>query len=310
MRAAPDALGYASPEYAAAVAGEGEVLVLPRSGAHLVRRHIPGTDLSDAVAPYPFLACVNWAALAADLADLPSDVVSVTAVVDPLGEWIDAELASAFPDLLRPFKKHVVVPLNGAAPPSTLASAHHRRNIRRALRSVSVRESSLGPEDLDAWISMYRDLIERTGAGGSAADFTPEGLRQQWGVPGLRVFVAEADQGPVSVALWMRVGDTAAYHLGASTDAGYAVGAAFAVFAHSMDRLQADGCRVVLLGGGPGIDSGESTGVFRFKAGWSDMTMYGRLGGRVLDPVIYRALAGGRGGANTNYYFPAYRLLA
>ena len=97
-------VGYSSVAYAKSLAAHGEPVHLSRSGAWMLKRAIPGTNHHDARGCYPLLVCSNWSGLAADLDSVGEELVSLVAVVDPLGEHDEAYLRRCFPDLVRPTK--------------------------------------------------------------------------------------------------------------------------------------------------------------------------------------------------------------
>ena len=110
------------------------------------------------------------------------------------------------------------------------------------------------------------------------------------------------------MTLWYEQAPAAYYHLGAYDDAGYAHGAAYALFAAALAHFRG---RVpwLALGAGAGVTGDEGDGLTRFKRGWATGTRTAVLGGRVLDAAAYARLAAGRAadaGAPPGF-FPAYR---
>ncbi|MBM3888816.1 MAG: hypothetical protein FJ388_06780, partial [Verrucomicrobia bacterium] len=69
--------GYRHPDYAAALAGFGRPLELPRCGGWILERPIPGSLRHDAMGPYPLFACSDWRGLRADLDALSNRLVTV-----------------------------------------------------------------------------------------------------------------------------------------------------------------------------------------------------------------------------------------
>lgn len=113
--------GYGSAEYASSLTHLGEPLWLPNAEGWLIRRQIPGSKLWDAIGCYPLFAYRHWELLHSDLSR-PADLVSVTAVVDPLtADRAGAALRSAFPDLLVPYKQHFLVDLQSDWPAASRA---------------------------------------------------------------------------------------------------------------------------------------------------------------------------------------------
>ncbi len=103
--------GYLHPGYAQALSEFGTPTELPRSGAWFLKRAIPGQTDFDGMGCYPYLACQDWSALAADLEALGSELVSFAATPDPFGQYTSADLQRAFPDVVIHFKDHYVADL-------------------------------------------------------------------------------------------------------------------------------------------------------------------------------------------------------
>jgi hypothetical protein len=225
-------------------------------------------------------------------------VLSVVAVADPLGSWDMGHLRAAFPDHLIPFKRHQVRDLHRPAP----LPAHHRRQLRRAARAVDVEVCAEPLEHLDDWVALYDGLVARRRLTGISA-FSRESFRQQLAVP--RMLALRAHRGGVTMGmtLWLIGGDTAYYHLGASTPAGYELSASYALFAVAFEHLRGLGVDRVDLGGSAGAQHSDD-GLFRFKRGWANAEAPAYLGGRVVDRGAYAALSTAAG---TTTWFPAYR---
>lgn len=295
-----DAPGYLSEAYAASLGFAGKALRLERSGAHLIEREIPGTSARDAMAPYPILCCRDWTRLGEDLDALEGQLVSVTAVTDPFAKVDPRELADAFGALCRPFKQHAVIDLE--RDPETSVSSHHRRNVRKALRSLEVEVCEKPLDRLDEWCALYDGLIERHEIRGIAA-FSRESFRDQLAVPGLQLLRACSGDETVGMILWYLHDDVGYYHLAAYSEEGYRSRASFALFWRSIELFRG---RVRWLGlgaqAGTGGDAGD--GLSRFKAGWGSEARDAYLCGRILDAERYAELAGDR---DAEAYFPAYR---
>ena len=271
-----------------------------RSEGWLLERRIPETEWRDAMGPYPLFTCGEWRHLAADMDDLRGRLVSVVLVADPMGDHDEALLRAAFPDLCRPYKKHFVVDLTLA--PRTFLSEHHRRNIRKARRRVTVEVAPPGGTFLDEWCRLYEELIRRHALHGLSA-FSREIFSLQFQVPGFMGLRALRDGEVVGAILFYRHGDTAWYHLGAYAPAGYESGASYALFAAAMEILSGQGVRWLALGGGAHVDPRPNDGLARFKQGWASGVRTAWICGRILDPERYRRLVGPGG----NGFFPAYR---
>ena len=297
----PAAGGYADPAYAASLAEFGEPRALPRCGGSVLVRRTPDLADADGIGPYPLFACTDWSGLAADLDDLRDELVSVSLVADPFGNWILEELEACFPDLLVPFKEHHIVDLSDSAEGGT--SSHHRRNARKALRDVDVEIVARTADMLEDWIALYENLVRRHEITGMAA-FSPAAFAALFEVGGMVAIRAVADGETVGATLWLVQNDVAYYHLGAYSQRGYELKASFALFATALEHFAQEGLAWLSLGAGAGLGDGEGDGLDRFKEGWSTGTRTAHLCGRILSPDRYEELS--RGVADTSY-FPAYR---
>lgn len=229
--------------------------------------------------------------------------MSVTAVAEPLGAPGAAALADAFPDLVRDFKLHYVADLTTDEP--RRLSDHHRRRLRKLPAELRAERIDPPSAALDDWGSVYAGLIRRHDIRGIAT-FSRESFAAQLAVPGCVAWRAALAGETVGMALWYRDGEDAWYHLGASSDRGYEVGSAYAIFRAALADLAASGVRRADLGGAAGIADDPSDGLARFKRGWSTSTVVARLCGRILDRDAYDRLSRARG-AGPGEYFPAYR---
>jgi hypothetical protein len=226
-------------------------------------------------------------------------------VIDPLANRPPSELARLFPDLARPLKEHFVVELDGE--PHRSVDAHHRRNARKALRTLSVERSEAPSEWASQWIALYAELIARHEISGIPA-LSPAALREQLEVPGAVAFRAREADASVAMLVWYVVGRAAYYHLGASSPRGYALHASFALFWEALAYFAQLGLTTLELGGGAGAVARADDGLSRFKRGWSTGTRTAYLCGRIFDHRAYAELAARRGtAASASGYFPAYR---
>jgi hypothetical protein len=288
---------YADGAYVRSLSDNGDPVHLVGSGGWLLGREVAGTGRRDLMGPYPLLSCADWGALADDLDRVDDDVLSVVAVADPLGSWDMSELRAAFPDHLIPFKRHQVRNLHQPAP----LPAHHRRRLSRAARAVDVEVCVEPLEHLDDWVALYDGLITRRRLTGISA-FSRESFRQQLAVPGMVALRADRSGVTVGMTLWLLGGDTAYYHLGASTPAGYELSASYALFAAAFEHLRELGVERVDLGASAGAQHRDD-GLFRFKHGWANAEAPAYLGGRIVDRRGYAALSAAAG----TTWFPAYR---
>ena len=217
---------YASAAYAQALADAdaGRVLAIPEWPGHAILRPLPG-GLVDAAGPYPRTPLSSASRLADGLARLrEAGTVSAVLVPDPMGAPSRARLAAAF-DHCRPFKTHFVADRRA---PGDWPSKHHRQKIRKARRACRVERVRLCDRLAD-WTRLYAGLASRHAITG-AADFTPAYVRALADDPAYATFAAWKDGRVVAMAIWFEWAGAAAYHLGASDEAGYAVGASYAIF--------------------------------------------------------------------------------
>ena len=306
---APDGLaaaGYAHPAYARSLSELGEPLFLERCGGWALERPIAESDLSDAMGPYPLFACTDWSGLPADLAELGARFeppVSLTVVTDPLAEADANLLRLAFPDLARPFKGHYLVDL--ARPPEESISGNHRRNLKRARRSLLAERLERPLDALDAWCDMYALLMRRHRIRGIAA-FSRASFAGQLGTPGIRAYRALEGGEAVGLSLWYRHGEHAWYHLSAMSERGRRLRASYLLVAAALEDLRREGVERVDLGAGAGLVDEPEDGLGYFKHGWSTGRAEAWLCGRVFDREAYGELARARGRQGSDY-FPAYR---
>lgn len=299
-----DATGYRRADYAAAVARGGEVQHLPRSGGFLIRRPVPGTmGFTDAMAPYPFLCCAGWNGLADDLAELPPDIVTVTAVTDPFAD-LDAEgLSACFNAMARPYKQHFTIrldqPLESFADPRKIAYA------RGALRKADV-ECCANPGDhMEDFLRLYGVLVERHGIRGAGL-MDEASLRAQAEVPGFRLFRAVRQGRTIAMVVIMERADTGYFHFILADEEGYRCSASYALVRVIADTYRQQGFRALSIGAGAGAFGSGDDGLTAFKRAWSSGSRTAFLCGHIRDRAAYDSLTAAKGQAATSY-FPAYR---
>jgi len=298
------ASGYAHAAYAAALSEWGQPVLLPRCGGWALERDIAGSGAVDAMGCYPLFTCRDWSALRRDLESIDRNWVSLVLVVDPFGDYSVDDLRACFPDLMIAFKRHYVVDLRRSA--RDFVDAHHVRNARKALRSVTVDVCSEPLTLLDDWTALYDVLIQRHQIRGITA-FSRASFGRQLHVPGLVALRARTGGETVGILLWYVTGNVAYYHLGAYSDAGYDACASFALFWFALEYFADLGVGWLALGAGAGIQGTEDDGLSRFKRGWSTDTRVAYLCGRIFDRAAYQALVRQRMDLPETGYFPLYR---
>lgn len=296
--------GYLHPTYAESLAEYGTPRELPRCRGWVLQRQIPGLSYQDAMGCYPLFCCQDWSQLHADLEALAGELVSLSLVADPFGVYDVAFLRDCFRDVIVPFKQHFVVDLS--LPSDTFIRSHHSRNARKARRELQV-ERYIDPANLiEDWMTLYRTLIERHHITGIVA-FSKESFTKQLKVPGVVAFRAVHAGATVGMLLWYVQGAVAYYHLGAYSPLGYQLRASFALFSYALECFVQQGLEWLNLGGGAGTGTGGTSGLSRFKEGWSTSTRTAYFCGRIFDQRRYSEIVRTKNIPPTSY-FPAYRV--
>lgn len=295
--------GYLHSRYAESLSEFGAPRHLPGSGAWILERPIPGTGLRDAMSCYPLFACQNWSELRQDLQELGEGLVSFAAVLTPFGDYTEESLHEWFSDVCIPFKQHYVADLNLS--PGSFVHPHHLRNAHKAMAAVQVEHCGTPSDWLQDWVMLYNTLIERHTITGISR-FSPASFAKQFSVPGLTVFRAAMENQTVGMLLWFTDGEVGYYHLGAYSELGYKVRASFALFAFAFEFFARQGVRWLNLGGGAGGVGPASSGLARFKQGWSSGFRTTYFCGRIFDRKKYEELTKAKGTVGAKY-FPAYR---
>src|SRR5213080_2643166 len=101
--------GYGNAAYAASLSEFGKPRHLPRCNGWLLERPILGCDSKDAMGCYPLFVCGDWSKLGADLVNIGEDLICLSLVTDPFGEFDVTALRDCFSDVMIPFKEHFVV---------------------------------------------------------------------------------------------------------------------------------------------------------------------------------------------------------
>ncbi len=294
--------GYLHPGYAESHIEAGEVRHLRRSGAWLLNRPIPGSDRFDARVGQPLLVCRDWGALPDDLAETAAlaDVVTVSALSDPLAPVTEAALRDAFTDVVRVHAQHFIVDL-----PSFWPSRDHRRAARRALRLVEIDIEEAPGRGLSQWPGLtarpggVMPAIEAPGLSRAA-------LTRQLGVPGCVSITALDEDGPVAMAIVFLAGEDAHLHLVVGNARGDALAASYALYAATAEDMAGRGLHRLDLGTAAAADPESAEDAVRFLAGWTDQIRPSYRCGRIVDRVAYDELTA-EAGATGSPAFPAYR---
>jgi len=295
--------GYLHSDYVQSLSEFGSSIHLNNSQGWLLKRKIPGFSWHDATGCYPIFSCRNWRKLHIDLKDIRDDLVSLSVVTDPFGDYDENILQRCFTDRVIPFKEHFIIDLS--RPIKTFVSNHHRRYARKALSNVYIEQCDEPLNFLDEWIDLYSVLIEKRNIKGIAV-FSRSSFAKQLTVPGIVVFRAVHDETTVGMLLWYVQGKVGYYHLGAYSPLGYELRASFALFWSAIEYFSAIGLNWLSLGAGPGLKSDHRDGLSRFKSGWSTDTRIAYFCGHIFDNLKYSTIVESKKIENTEY-FPVYR---
>lgn len=296
--------GYYSNAYAQSLAEFGIPQELPRCKAWILKRSIPGNSSYDAMGCYPLFVCKDWSKLALDLQNLSDDMVALSVVTDPFGQYNTAHLRQCFVDVVKPFKQHFVIDLH--RPIESYVNKHHLRNARKARQVLTVEKCEQPARFLDDWINIYDTLIERHDITG-ITKFSRKSFAMQFKVPGLVAFRAVHEGATVGMLLWYVQDKIGYYHLGAYSPVGYQFRASFALFWFAIEYFTASGLHWLNIGAGAGVGTVEKDGLARFKDGWSTGTRTAYFCGRIFDHHKYQEIVNAKGSPSSDY-FPAYRL--
>ena len=286
---------YADSRYASAFMPAYEPLLMPSVGLHVLKRPIPGSDLYDAMGPYPLSPLRADADLEADFDHLRAQgIVSLVLVSDPFFHPSHESLAGAF-DTAALFKEHYIYDFAQPQP----FSSHHRYEIRRAAPACDVRVIDLA-EHMDAWYALYAQLIEKHHITGIQA-FTRSYFEQLCALDPIVVGAFSAGK-LVSAHIWLMHEGYVYSHLAASSDEGYKLRAAYVVYDYSITHFTQLGAHKLDFGAGAGVNE-TSQGLTFLKKGFSTGRVPCYLCCKILDEVSYAALSRGKASA----FFPAYR---
>jgi len=295
--------GYRHPSYANSLAEYGTPHELTYSGGWILKREIPGFPYRDAIGCYPIFSCKDWSQLGKDFECLGSELVCVSLVTDPFGNYDLQILQEQFKDVVIPFKVHFIVDLG--YPLRDFISDHHDRYAQKALLELSVEKCDQPIRFLDEWASLYANLIKRHNILGIPA-FSKQAFSHQLNTPGLVAFRASYQGETLGMLLWFVQNEFGYYHLGAFSDQGYKMRASFALFRSAIEYFAECGLKFLTLGAGAGIKSKPEDGLSRFKRGWSIGIRTVYFCGRIFDPHKYQEIIQEKG-IVTDDYFPAYR---
>ena len=295
--------GYLHSAYTRSLSEFGEQVELPASKGWILKRPIPEKPFYDGMGPYPIFTCEDWSGLGKDLDYIGDQLVSLSLVSDPFGQYSQEDLLRYFKDIARPYKEHFIVDLRQH--PQMFVARHHQRNAHQALQKVRIDICENPIPYLDEWCSLYDHLIERHNIKGIAR-FSRKSFATQLKIPGMIAFRAIVGKETVGMLLWVIQNNVGYYHLGAYNPEGYKLKASFALFWEILDYFKNNGLLWLSLGAGAGIHGNEEDGLTRFKRGWATGTRTAFFCGRIFNVKKYQEIILANNMKNTDY-FPAYR---
>jgi len=296
--------GYLHSLYAESLMDIGGPIELSASKGWILKRPVLETVAFDGMGCYPIFACQDWSVLEQDLDWLSDQLVCLSLVTDPFGQYNQSDLSRSFKDIARPYKEHFVVDLEQN--PESFVAAHHQRNANKSLKNVNIEICPDPIQYLDDWISLYKNLIERHHIAGIAR-FSRDSFVKQLSVPGLVAFRADRDGETLGMLLWYIHGNVGYYHLGAYSSNGYKLNTSFALFWTALGYFAKAGLQWLSLGAGAGTNADENDGLSRFKRGWSTGVKTAYFCGRIFNPKKYQEIIQVKQIPPTRF-FPAYRL--
>ena len=252
---------------------------------------------------YPLFACHDWSQLAADLEGIADDLVCLSVVTDPFGEYDEALLRDCFQDKVVPFKEHFCIDLD--RPMEEYVHRDHRRKAHKALALLHVEPCENAAQFLDDWTGLYGQLIQRHRITGLLA-FSRTTFARQFEVPGFVSFRALHQGTPVGMALLYVQGDVVYGHLLACNALGYEMNSTSALYWRAIEHFRDRGLKWFDLGAGAGVGGDGTDGLTQFKRGWAAGTRTVYFCGRIFDRQAYARIVTARGIRDATY-FPAYR---
>lgn len=294
--------GYMSARYAQSYSVFGDIVTLPHSGLHLVKRPIAGGRF-DLMGLYPYVMSRDWEKLSDDLAVMQdSGAVSVTFVADPFEtDRIKAALGGWA--LCRHFKTHYIFDLK-----SDWKAARSRTVRKLTRRGVEAHQMRVVPADRalapDLW-RLYQTTAERHLLRGFAT-LSEQSLKAQLQAPGAMLVTAEDEAGLAGAMISYLHGDTASAHLEFLATRGHLQNTSYALLQTSLEEMERRGVTYVNIGGSAGLTDDLESGLAQFKQRWTQTHRSALLCGEILDRRAYDALSAEAGTAGSAF-FPSYR---
>ncbi|MCY6370541.1 hypothetical protein [Clostridium ganghwense] len=297
-----DEKGYLSYNYANSFKEWGQPLRLEESGGWILKRKIDEYKLYDAMGLYPLFCCKDWTKLSLDFEKLKKDLVSISLVADPFGNYNLTQLYNTF-DFVKPFKEHYIADLSCEL--NKIIARGHKKNSRRALKKIDV---EICTNDyiryLDEVLQLYNVLVKRHKIIGMR-QFSKKAFEYQLKTPGMLLVRGLYNGKIVGVNLIIIYEEVAYTHLSAFSDEGYKLNASYAIRMRALEYLK-DKVKWVNFGAGAGTIANKNDGLNYFKRGWSTGTRMAYICGKVLNKEKYNTIIRDLKKSNSEY-FPQYR---
>lgn len=294
--------GYLHPNYAISLAEFGTPLELPQCKGWILKRKIPNSPYYDAMGCYPLFACQDWSKLHNDLENIGDDLVSLSLVTDPFGNYNEAYLNQCFKDIVIPFKEHFIVDFRCRT--NQIGRKRQRRYARQALKEIQIDVCQKPIQYLEEWVTLYNKLIEKHDILGIPA-FSTKAFATQLDIPGMIMFRAIYQGITIGAITWLVQGKVGYCHLIALSEVGYKLRASYALYWFAITYFS-NKLRWLNFGASAGIANNNQDGLSQFKRGWSTGTRTAYFCGRIFDRKKYTEILQTKGSSNVNY-FPAYR---
>jgi hypothetical protein len=292
---------YLDPLYIESLSEWGTPKKLNHCGGWILERPIPSSNDHDAMGPYPIFMCEDWDLIEKDLKELGDDLVSVSLVTDPFGNSTQAVLEESF-DVVSPFKEHYITDLD--VPIDEAVTKHHRYYSRRGFKDVQVEIIENPIDYLDEWVALFTSISGRHHIEGLRA-FSRSSFEKQLRIPGMIMFRATQHSQPVGEALCFIHGNVAYGHLMGINETGHELGVTYPIYWTHLTYLKGK-VKWINWGGVSGISNDESSGLAKFKKGWSTEKRTAFFCGKILNNMKYQSLVSSSRATNSTY-FPLYR---
>ena len=293
--------GYQHPQYADSFSEFGILIELNKSNGRLLKRLIPETPFYDAMGCYPLFACSDWKGLPSDILKLSDDLVSVSLVTDPFGNYTENELTQTF-DCVLQSNDHFVFDYSKTIHESI--SKSRREQAKRALKDVVV-DIQVSPNiDVEEWSNLYSRVIDKYQIKG-LRKFSLDSFKKQLTIPNTFYFRALNEGKIIGGDIYFLQGEIAYAHLSALESLGYELKAGYALKWIAINHFQ-NIVDWITFGGTTSISGVKNEGLIYFKKGWSNCTRKTYFCGKILNQDRYDEITSLKGFQGSTW-FPSYR---